>query len=631
MKNVIPIIIITKLALLFSINSFAENNTISTAKEIVLYPQGAQVTRVAKVELKKGKNEIVISNLSPFINTSSIQVNGNGNYTIASVSHKYNFLEEEQKKNQLTILKSKVDSIVNEINIQNAYLTVAIEQENMLIKNQSIGGANVGVKTIDLKEAVEYQKQKMMELELEQVKINAKISVLTILKDKFENQATAAKSLSTKTTSDVLITINSNETINTELKLSYFVSEAKWLPYYDVKVKNIDSPIDFLYKAKISQSTGEEWKDVMLTLSTSEPKLSAQKPYLQKWNLRLNDYSGNKYSTYNLDVSGLPQYNFVQGKLTDANTGEALIGVNVTAKGTTVETVTDVDGNYALEIPNGVKTLVFSYVGYSNLEKPIGSSVVNAALVSEGTQLDEVVVSGMSIKRSKKMLGYSTDRYLNGRSEGTNMVTTEESYTPVDVNFNIKTPYTIWSDGKINSVDINSYDVPATYKYYAIPKLDKSAFLIALLTNWTDLNLLPGEANLYFENTYVGKSVINPDITEDTLEISLGRDKNVIVKRELVKDFSKRQLIGSNKIVNKAWEISVKNNKKQPIEIILQDQFPISTQKEINVDQIEKSNAELDEETGILKWKLFIEPTIEKKVQVKYSVKYPKDEYLKLE
>ncbi|HUM50946.1 MAG TPA: DUF4139 domain-containing protein [Chitinophagales bacterium] len=615
------------IALLFTLNSFAENNTNSTAKEVVLYPQGAQVTRMAKVELKKGKNEIVIANLSPFMNTSSIQVNGNGNFTIASVAHKYNFLEEEQKKNQLTNLKARVDSLENEINIQNAYLTVAIEQENMLIKNQSIGGANVGVKTMDLKEAVEYQKQKMTELELEQVKLNSKITSLTLLKDKFEKQATATKSLSTKTTSDIVITINSNESINTELKISYFVSEAKWLPYYDVKVKNINSPIDFSYKAKISQSTGEEWKDVMLTLSTSEPKLTAQKPYLQKWNLRLNDYSNNNYYTSNLDVSGLPQYNFVQGKVNDASTGEALIGVNVTLKGTTIGTVTDIDGNYALEIPNGAKILVFSYVGYSNIEKPIASSIVNTVLAEDGMRLEEVVIT--SSKRKKR---FATSSYNNEyEKDGTNAVETEETYTPIDVNFNIKTPYTIISDGKINSVDINSYDVPATYKYYAIPKLDKSAFLTAFLSNWTDLNLLPGEANLYFENTYVGKSVINPDITEDTLEISLGRDKNVIVKRELVKDFSKKQLIGSNKIVNKSWEISIKNNKKQPIEIIVQDQFPISTQKEISVEQVEKSNAELDEETGILKWKLFIESTIEKKVQLKYAVKYPKGDYLKLE
>ena len=616
--------------ILFSVDIFADNNIASTAKEVVLYPQGAQVMRVAKAELKKGKNEIVVANLSPFMNSSSIQVTGNGNYTIASVSHKYNFLEEEQKKNQLTNLKARIDSLENEINIQNAYLTVAVEQKNMLLKNQSIGGASIGVKTLDLKEAIEFHKQKMTESELEKVKINSKIAALTILKDKLDKQALSTKSLSTKTTSDIVITINSNETINTDLKISYFVSEAKWLPYYDVKVKNINTPIDFSYKAKISQSTGEEWKDVLLTLSTSEPQLGGQKPYLLKWNLRLNDYSNN-YDRPKFDVSGLPQYNFVQGKVTDDN-GEPLIGVNVNAKGTTVGAVTDIDGNYALEIPNGAKMLVFSYVGYSNVEKPIASSVVNAVLIEDQMKLEEVVVtSSKFMKREKKSSSYSYSDALNGKISGTNAVETEESYTPIDVNFNIKTPYTILSDGKINSVDINSYDVPASYKYYAIPKLDKSAFLTALLTNWTNLNLLPGEANLYFENTYVGKSVINPDITEDTLEISLGRDKNVIVKRELVKDFSKKQFIGGNRIINKAWEISVKNNKKQPIEIILQDQFPISTQKEISVEQIEKSNAELDQETGLLKWKLFVEPTVEKKVQLKYSVKYPKGEYLKVE
>ncbi|MBK8353065.1 MAG: DUF4139 domain-containing protein [Saprospirales bacterium] len=330
-------------------------------------------------------------------------------------------------------MKARVDSLENEINIQNAYLTVAIEQENMLIKNQSIGGANVGVKTMDLKEAVEYQKQKMTELELEQVKLNSKITSLTLFKDKFEKQATATKSLSTKTTSDIVIIINSNESLNTELKISYFVSEAKWLPYYDVKVKNINSPIDFSYKAKISQSTGEEWKDVMLTLSTSEPKLTAQKPYLQKWNLRLNDYSNNNYYTSNLDVSGLPQYNFVQGKVSDASTGEALIGVHVTLKGTTIGTVTDIDGNYALEILDGSKILVFRlWIDILMSKKPIASSMVNTVMQSEGNSLEEFVVTALSSRTPG--LRVQKNKKYNSNNESTNAVETEETYTQIDVN-----------------------------------------------------------------------------------------------------------------------------------------------------------------------------------------------------
>ncbi|MDX1407186.1 MAG: carboxypeptidase-like regulatory domain-containing protein, partial [Saprospiraceae bacterium] len=95
----------------------------------------------------------------------------------------------------------------------------------------------------------------------------------------------------------------------------------------------------------------------------------------------------------------------VSGKVVD-DTGEPLIGANVVVKGTTAGTVTDFDGNYSLEVPEGGTTLVFSYTGYSTQELEIGASSVMNVTMSEGVELGEVVVTGLGIKREKKALGY---------------------------------------------------------------------------------------------------------------------------------------------------------------------------------------------------------------------------------
>jgi uncharacterized protein (TIGR02231 family) len=152
-----------------------------------------------------------------------------------------------------------------------------------------------------------------------------------------------------------------------------------------------------------------------------------------------------------------------------------------------------------------------------------------------------------------------------------------------------------------------------------------------MIAEWDEYNLMKGDANLYFEGTYIGKTFLNVNTVEDTLSISLGRDKNIVVTREKVKDFSSKQLLGSSKKEQRGWEINIRNKKKQNIHILLTDQFPVSGNSEIEVQQIDSGGAELDEDTGILTWKIDLEPGASKKLTFKYSVRYPKKEIIILE
>ncbi len=201
-----------------------------------------------------------------------------------------------------------------------------------------------------------------------------------------------------------------------------------------------------------------------------------------------------------------------------------------------------------------------------------------------------------------------------------------ENFTNME--YEIKLPYTIPSDGKTHFVAIQTKDVAANYVHFAAPKIDKDAFLVAQITNWDQLNLVPGSANIYFDGTFVGQSYINPNSLTDTLDITLGRDKNIVVTRVKQKDKTKEKIIGDQKVKTITYEISIRNTKSAASDFNLQDQIPVSQNKEVVVQLMESSNAELDPATGILNWKFNLKPKDTKKVIITYSVKYPKDKLL---
>lgn len=197
--------------------------------------------------------------------------------------------------------------------------------------------------------------------------------------------------------------------------------------------------------------------------------------------------------------------------------------------------------------------------------------------------------------------------------------------TSLNTEFNISLPYTVASTPKPTVVDIASHQVPATYQYATTPKLDRDAFLLARVTGWEAFSLLPGEANVFFEGTFVGKTYVDPNNVEDTLNVSLGRDKRIVVEREKVKDFTSRRTIGANKRDRYTWEISVRNTRNEPVKIMVEDHVPVSQNSQIEVTVDETGGAKYTPEDGKLVWELSLNPNETKKIRYSFEVKYPKD------
>jgi len=429
-------------------------------------------------------------------------------------------------------LRIQREIIQDKIEVDKNLLTVYKREEEMLIKNQLIVGQNTGLKAIDLKESVDFQRFRMTEVLAKQLELNKSIKKDEIEALKITNQISQITGNRGEETSVVVVTILSNNPTNVNFTLSYFVVNTNWTPSYDLRVKDISKPLNLTFKANINQNSGEDWKDVKLSLSTGEPRKQGNAPVFGTW-----------------FIEPVPQ-----------------------------ESVTRF------------------------LAPP--EDLAEERALPEQVNLQEVVLKGYATVQTK--------------------------YQQTAKSFDLPQPYTI-NDGSDNfQVELKPLEIPATYEYYVAPKYNKDAFLTAKIVDWEQYDLMAGTMKLYFEDTYLGDSYLNVN-NKDTLSISLGRDKGVVVSRNKMTDFRKKQSLGSNKVDSRGYEITVRNTKRQAINLTIEDQFPISKIKEIEVENKEADEAEVNKETGTITWKIKLEPNKEKKLKHKFTVKSPKIMVLNLD
>lgn len=194
----------------------------------------------------------------------------------------------------------------------------------------------------------------------------------------------------------------------------------------------------------------------------------------------------------------------------------------------------------------------------------------------------------------------------------------------LNINYDIDLPYEIPSDGQSYLVNLKEEKLNVGFRHMAIPKLDQDAFLTAYLNRWDSLNLLPGQAGIIMDNVYLGNTYLDPGTGEDTLSLSLGRDNRIAVQRKMVREYEKTRRFKDLKTESFTYEITIRNNKKQAIELDLTDQIPVSQVKEVEVELLDQGKATLDPETGFLKWKVKLQPGESVKHRFQYQIKYPK-------
>jgi hypothetical protein len=645
----------------------------STISSVKVFLSGAEITRTAKASLASGTSTLVFTNLSEEVDPGNIQVNGQGAFTILSVTHRLNYIEEKNDRKEVKDLETRIATTEADIAHEQALLGVLVKEEERLAKNDVIGG-NQGASLEQLRATNDYMQQRLETIALGQLTRQARIKELNEALTELRGQLTQLKGKKPAPTSEVVVEVTCTTAVEAKFTLKYQVRSAGWSPSYDIRVIDITQPLELTYKALVYQNSGEEWNDVALSLSSGDPNKGALMPLLSTWLLdfgaRTRPVAAQQQRAFK------PGIHDVRGIVRNEKTGEPLPFVNVQlvdANGTMINgTTTNFDGYYAIAIPDGGHELRFSYIGYKTQGTPVFAGTINQSLTPEQTELDELVIaerksanvsmfSPVDIQRIPAMGGSAEGFYRGSRAEegyyidgvkvasggvpanygnasgGTANISANASVADnviaraTNFEFAIKVPYTIPSDGQNHHVGVQEQKLDAQYRYYCTPKLDLDAFLFAKVTKWESLNLLPGPAHIYFEGTYVGESELDLSAVGDTLDLSLGRDKGVTVQRTKRKDFSQKQTVGSKRTDSISWEIAVRNNKAQAVQLIVTDQYPVAARSEIEVELVESSAAKVNEEKGFLTWKKSIEPRTNTQWVFTYSVKYPKEGVVWLE
>ena len=502
----------------------------SKITEVVVFLNRAQVKREVQTRIEPGKTNIVISGLTAQLDPQSIQVSGKGNFTILGIAHRQNFIDEFNTPPAIKILKDSLEIYESQLIIEQGLKEIANKEEQLLMNNQKIGGAEKNLTVAELKAMADFYRSRLAEIGLQRVQYDKKIKSLQEKKSKLQRQLREQNDLLNRNTSEVVVSVQSSGGGTASLNLTYVANNAGWTPIYDIRATGTSAPVQVNYKAQVHQRTGEDWRDVRLTLSTANPTLGGNRPYMNPWYI-----------------------DFLQ--------------------------------------PVAVRSPLYKREA--------------AAKMLDG------YVAGAALDREEDSVSLSDY--------------TQVLQTTLNTEFAISLPYTVPSSGVPTVVDVVKHELAAKYTYYVTPKLDTDAFLVARIGGWEELSLLPGEANVFMEGTFVGKTYINPEEVSDSLSVSLGRDKRIVVKREKVKDLTSRKLVSSSQRESFGFDIEVRNTRNEAVTLVIEDQIPVSQNSQIEVTLTESGGGKYESSSGKLEWRLGLKAGEQKKIQYRYEVKYPKD------
>jgi uncharacterized protein (TIGR02231 family) len=544
--------------------AFCGDTLHSTITKATVFLSGAQVFRQTNlVSIKKGVNEMIIKDVSPYLNQQQIQATAKGSFLILDVQYMTEYVAPSTIAAR--IIPEKVQREIDQLNDTLLFITFEKEriaaklanlndEKVMVTQNQLIKGGGTSDTLPELRDVVSYYRAKLDDIN-ELIHKWKKISYRVDLRDKkhrtrlseLKNYATAVGEpvAAAKTRYHILVTTYSDIATSGKLEVNYFVTNAGWIPAYDLRADNITSPMMITYKAHVFQSTGEDWDNVNLVLSTYDRTFSATKPTAGVWRL---DYTMNK-----------PRVTTIQ---------------------------------------SNSNAMYYS----QNFASPVEMEAAKSQLARGDNSFEE--------------LG---SQYISMQS----MAAINQNFSNVE--FDVKLPYSIKADGSQKLMVVMNEQMDAKFYHYMLPRVNKYGFLQAKIGDWENLSLLPGKANIYFNQTIVGSTVIDPAVMSDTMELTLGRDQAIVSARKKISEEERKVGLGKRTIKTLTFEIEVRNNSRGEIVLTLEDLIPVTSNEGIEIKILDGDGGHLNETTGMLTWKLKMAPGQKRTLNFTYSIEHDKD------
>lgn len=636
-------------------------NTKSKISNVTVFFNGAQVHRQVSFNATKGSHILRIDDLTEGLDAESILVKEIKSCKTLSVKHETNSKNGKEDEAEIETIEKQIKEVKLKIKQLSNESSVCDIEERLLLDNSKLGKTDNGVSIATLKEAADFYRVRMKEIRQNKLLLGVKIQDELGRVNDLTLDINRLKSKSSKVYSQLFINIDCEDDVSGKFEISYYITSAGWEPIYDFRVNEINKPLSIDYNANIFQSTGEEWKDVKLKLSTNNPSLNNEKPDLETWYIDKRKIKKRK-SKRKPPVATISGHGTLKGTLRDKDTKEPIPFANIILEdnGTQIGgTSSDFDGNYTIKpLPAGTFSLMASNIEYNPFfaeNVVIYDGLINffdIEMQGGAIELSEVQIIEYSVPLiqkdqtstgvtfGKEELSRMPNRnasarattvggvYSNNGIVNNNYLSKQVSKKLSNLEYEIKSPFTIPSDGKDYILKIKDVFIPVDYVHYIVPKKDESAFLTAQIPHWNELDLLSGKSSIYYQGTFIGESSIDASFQGDTLGVSLGRDRDILVSRKGNKEKLERKILGRYIKETISWDIEIKNNKDKEVQVILEDQYPLAEKESVEIELIEISGAKINDKTGKLVWDLELKPKEKKTLNITYTVKYPK--YIKL-
>jgi len=621
--------------LMAAVMTKAVDKQTASINKVTVFTNGAQVERSKSVILVPGEQVVTFTGFSPYMDKKSLQVKAKGHLTILGVSERTAHPDSAAQIKKLHAAEDDVKAVERRIQQTKDEQEMLTAQLELVKTNCSVAGRTVATPLANIKELNAYYAQQVLSVKKRSQELEEQLQKLNDELKRKQDTCDSIAKLKLKNITEIDVKLEAKQAGRADFDITYYVKNAGWFPSYDIRSNSIKEPLQLSYKANIYQNTREEWKNVPVTLSSVNPNRSNVAPQLKTYWL---DY-GLSAPTYSFDSDG----STVSGKIVDAEDGSPIVGASIIIKGTQIGTVSDIDGYYSITLPQDHRQLSFTYIGYQTQTRTATpGSTLNIRMKEDEQRLEEVTVVGYGtskkgrkskgeVLKAKESIPMMEDLAVEEEMDESEVISVNQQQAQFGYEFDIKQLLTLPDGGKTTTTEITRHQLPATYEYRGIPKIDKESFLVADATDWQKLNLMEGEANVYFDNSFVGKSILDPNVSSDTLHFSMGRDQSIRVQRIKVSESSTRRFFGSNQEQTMKWRITVKNNRQESVNITVFDQAPISRNTSIEVSMEELSDGQFDKQTGIIKWPLQLQPGEQRDLILQYKVKYPKNRRLNIE
>ena len=647
-----PRIILTALALAFfampSFSATEENEKEVRHKidQVTVYRQGAQIKRTTSTVVPAGTATLVFPDLPTSIDPSEVRITGTGDFTILSVTHRYHTdtLSGSESQAERERLQKERNDLYHLMQQEQHWYTILDKEEQLLASHTQFTVKDSGVDLGRLIDATRFMRERRIELLQERQAIDRRIADMQASLTKLDLAMGALPPLRTETHLELLIHTEADAQTSGAISFGYWMQQAGWDPAYNARVESVSDPLKLESIALVHQRTGEDWERVNLSVSTGTPNRNRSKPNLSPWFLHANHHGSRgaassaaaaannwlKTQPYN------PSVRQVRGQLYDAQ-GQPLIGATVSVSGGR-SVVTDINGFYMIDVPENARNISYQSTGMVAENINVSNCVMNVALAPAMEVLDEVAVSsyymdGLADEDAQRssLFGSRREREAERAAQAFDYASVTVQSTPTQTRFDIEAKYTIASDGVVQSVRIKDMEVPVEFLYQATPKLDAQAYLMAHILDWEELDLISGRLRIYFEDDFVGESTLALNLASDTLSLSLGPDPAIQVRRKLDGHDNKTNLITGKRDLQRAWEITVDNRKKEPIRIVIDDQLPLSNDEDVVVKAEALGGGKLDKETGRVEWDITVKPGERDNIRFKYSVQAPRETPIRLD